>query len=621
MSIDDGDSNASMATRSDGRPIIDRRTVLKSLSVGGMAALAGCGDGGDGGDGDPDGGGDTPQPLGERVPTVSFRYYAGMGGLTQVLQTIAQVTKESIEDPLGLTVDARPMEISQAVEHIINDTREVNYIGAVFVNEPQRLDPNHFLSLSGAIENAGKGGLNLYNYADCEFMDNFTAFRNSPDIDGRTQYAKDAWARMANQYVSNTVISSNMLGAMRTDMVNPGGVGTAGVAFINPIVYIKTTPREDNPVITHADPSIVSSKNLMAINQGQAHSIWSHLIHSTLVEYDENLEMQNMLAETVETKNEGKTIHVELKDATFHNGDPITAEDVKFTFEHIMGNLETYTTVQAKPFESIEVLDDKAVDFHYETPSLSWITSSFNRWGILHKDTWIEGGAPDDPAGFDFDPPIGSGPFKVREFSVNNLLDLEGHDGHPVHSPSHRLLFSVNRGMQTALQAFEQNEIHVLPGLTIGQIKRIEDNLSDVAETFFEPGFMPYCWLTQMTFAPQQFPEFRIAISEAINRQRINEVAFDGQAEVARYGLPVMPRAPYFPDENAMEPIVSSAEGSADRALSVLEDAGWGLDDQGNLRYPEGKDLNPPWPAGERPSGDAFPCMSSDGQYIPPSER
>jgi len=69
---------------------------------------------------------------------------------------------------------------------------------------------------------------------------------------------------------------------------------------------------------------------------------------------------------------------------------------------------------------------------------------------------------------------------------------------------------------------------------------------------------------------------------------------------------------PFSPPDDELTKFTDQPQGDSDGARRTLEEAGWGWDDDGNLRYPPDADLSPLWPQGEEPSADDFPCLDED---------
>jgi peptide/nickel transport system substrate-binding protein len=111
--------------------------------------------------------------------------------------------------------------------------------------------------------------------------------------------------------------------------------------------------------------------------------------------------------------------------------------------------------------------------------------------------------------------------------------------------------------------------------------------------------------------SPTQFVEFRKALAACIDRKKINQLALRGNADIQMYGNLFSSAHPWFAPEDQLYKMADSPEGSKEQARKFLEDAGWGWDSDGNLRYPKEKDLTPPWPKGETPSAEDFPCLEN----------
>ena len=115
------------------------------------------------------------------------------------------------------------------------------------------------------------------------------------------------------------------------------------------------------------------------------------------------------------------------KGVTFHNGEPLTAEDVKFTFDRIIteGAIEypESHTSQRKgltgPLESVEIVDDYTVRFHLSAPWPPALQMLVHQQ-VVPKDYLEEVGTK----GF-IEHPIGSGPFKFVEGKLDEMIVME----------------------------------------------------------------------------------------------------------------------------------------------------------------------------------------------------
>jgi peptide/nickel transport system substrate-binding protein len=612
--------------------------VLQALGVGTAAGLAGCGgggggDGGDGGDGDGgdggggdggdggdgDGGDGGGGDLGERVPTLSMEYWSNLGGQTTIMENTSPQIKQDIEENLGVTLEVVPVEFTTQINNTIQDKRTHHMSFWYHTSTPDRLDPQEMTRRYSADWAGGNGQANPANYANCEFTTKAVNQGRAADPDTREQLVYEAHQLASEDLYCLPLFPTALFGAIRTDQIEPAGIGEAGVVRTNPHFYMQSDSDLDQ-VGAVDTPVAMETSNFPIIDSSAAQAVWNHLVHSTLTEYNENFELENVLADSVEIENDAQRVTVELKDATFHNGDPITAEDVQFTYLQLANNPGVYPQASSPPYEEINVVDEKTAEFRMEASYLPLVQKVWPRWGIFHKQTWVDGGAQENPEEFEMDEIIGSGPYAMRNFSLGESMDLVPHDGHPVHSPNFELFLQAFRNQQTAFQAFSAGEVQLAPNLSPGILERINNNLGDVAETYERPGILHFTNYPQMSWSPSQFREFREAWGAAINRQQATTVGIRDAVEPSEYSCILSPVHPFRPPEDMLTQM-APAEGDPEAARAALTDAGWSFDDQDRLHYPPDKDLSPRWPQNETPDPEEFPCVGPENDYVPPAER
>src|SRR5256886_2566677 len=148
------------------------------------------------------------------------------------------------------------------------------------------------------------------------------------------------------------------------------------------------------------------------------------LVYSSLMRLDENLGVQPDLAESVPTTSaDGKTVTVKLRSGVkFHNGDPLTSADVKYTFDRI---IDTKTAAVARSFfadvDTITAPDATTVVFNLKNPNAALIAyMAHPNTGIVSKKI---GEANADLS--KKETAIGSGPFKLAEWVPDNYMRFE----------------------------------------------------------------------------------------------------------------------------------------------------------------------------------------------------
>ena len=174
------------------------------------------------------------------------------------------------------------------------------------------------------------------------------------------------------------------------------------------------------------------------------------------------------LAESWDVSDDGLTYTFHLvKNAVFHNGDPVTTEAVKFSFVRtIEGKQGPAWMLQGVLDESgIEVIDDYTIAFH-----LNYAFAPFTHyivwWYIMnpnqvnaHGADWLQ------------DHEAGSGPFKIKEWRAGEFYWLEDVEdywgGWPHENHIDGFIFKLMREAASQRIAIQKGEIDIAEGLTI----------------------------------------------------------------------------------------------------------------------------------------------------------
>jgi len=582
---------------------IERRQLLKSIGMAsGSALIAGCSGGDD----------EENEDLGERVPTISFQYYNWDGGN----EAMAPHIRDKLQE-MGFDVEVRNVEPAVFVEDILNDTR-AQHLGLFgHTPGPDRLDPHEFV-IRFAADRAGTLGNGYTHYTDCEYTELAHQQSRVADEEERRELVYQAQEKFGENYVLLTFNAGFNVGVARKDQIDLGGVGDAGINIQNYHLQIKSETDKD---VLNVGLSTTLAESLHFLTQDSASPQvqWFHVPNSCLFEYDENYELQHVLTESSTWANNAQQLTVKLRDGTFHNGEPITAEDVKFTFEHLNEYPGQYPIQESQGFESINVLDEKTIEFNFENPNPIFQTRYASIIPIIHKETFVDMGVDEDPENFDMtaDNFVGSGPFTIDHWERGRLITLTPHDGHPFYSPpDHDVNWIIYEDGQPRVNAFRQGEVDLIMTISQTFVRQLEEEMSDdelevVSRDDFGPSFI----CPQHTQHPTQFKEFRQAFGIALDRDLLNEADTDGQADVM-LACTMFPKVhPWRAPDEYLTFFTDDPTGDMEEAEQVLLDAGWAKDNDGAWHYPPDKDLTPPWPEGENPDPDDFACLDEDGSY------
>lgn len=586
---------------------VDRRTVLCALGGASAVGLAGCMGADD----------ETDEDLGERVPSIQIEYWSDYGGFTTTQEQMAPIIRRGIEDHLGVGVDIVPVDInSQLGQMAADENRDNNATFGWWVPTADRIDPQELLN-NLRIDWAGANGRsNYWNWADCEYTERILEQERAETEEEREGLIHSAIERMAEEAVCGDLCPVANIGAWRTDAVEMGGVGQAGIARSNAEWVFKSEVIDDeiDQLIIGVDPIATETSNFPTHHASMPEAMWQHIIHSPVHKYDENYEIVELLG-SVDVVDSQEVVVELFDDAFFTNGDPVTAEDVKFTFEQVIrgGEAGAYPGAAPVPYDAITAVDEKTVQFEFSEPYIPFANTTLMRWGIWHKESFEEAGAVEDPAGASFDMPLASsGPLEVTSLETGERVVCQPHDGHPVYEAEQPIVFEAYRNEETMLTALEAGEAHIAPEISPPNAERVNEEMED-AEAEFRGTHTTYLLQYVCHTAPCKFTEFRKATAAVINRQEMVDVAFDGQVEPELYGTYISQNHPMYPPEDDLYPLAESPEGDPERGRGFLEEAGWGWDGDDNLHYPPDANLSPLWEEGEVPSAEDFPCIDDLG--------
>ncbi len=164
------------------------------------------------------------------------------------------------------------------------------------------------------------------------------------------------------------------------------------------------------------------------------------------------------LAESWSATEDGMSYSFVLRDGvTFHNGEKVTAEDVKFSFERYRGAAKGPLHDRVA---SVEIPDARHITFRLKNPWPDFLTfyASTTGAGWIVPKKYVEKVGDD---GFK-KAPIGAGPYRFVSFTPGVELVLEAYEGYWLKAPSvKRLVLKVIPEEATRLAALKRGEVDI----------------------------------------------------------------------------------------------------------------------------------------------------------------
>ena len=148
----------------------------------------------------------------------------------------------------------------------------------------------------------------------------------------------------------------------------------------------------------------------------------------TTASLDEPSASYGLLAEAFSFPADFTSVSFRLRpEARWHDGRPVTADDVIFSFEVLKENSPTYAFYY-KNVVKAEKLGEREVRFSFDEAGNRELPQIMGQLTVLPKHWW-EGTAPDgrkrDVTQTTLEPPLGSGPYRVKSFEAGRTASYE----------------------------------------------------------------------------------------------------------------------------------------------------------------------------------------------------
>ena len=262
-----------------------------------------------------------------------------------------------------------------------------------------------------------------------------------------------------------------------------------------------------------------------------ATQVFSH-IFSTLVGIDENNEFYGVLATKWDQPDPLTWVFDLVDNATFHNGEKFTAEDVKYTFDRMLDPATGATSAASfEAIDSVEVVSPTQVKFN--------LKYTFGPLFInLVGESWIQNKKAID-AGDPARNPIGTGPFQFVEWVQGDHVTLKKFDGyfHAGRPYLDGIEFKFRNVDQSRVEALRSGDLDWADAIPLQQLKTLS---ADAAFTYVTSPIAGIPDFLSLNCAKPPFDNvaLRQAIAWAVDRAQIRDIAYFGAGEVGSAEVP-----------------------------------------------------------------------------------
>ena len=336
------------------------------------------------------------------------------------------------------------------------------------------------------------------------------------------------------------------------------------------------TAQSENPqggTVRVALPAQPETFNPVLLGELSSSIVYNAVFASLTVQHPETFAVEPYLADSWEASEDLRSWTFYLnQDARWHDGVPVTAEDVKFTFDRIIDpeeNAQGYADMSI--LDRVEVIDTHTVRFVLnEVDGMFPDRLSLGSLQPLPKHLLEDYERLSDAVEFNTERPVGNGPFKMGSSETGAFVELLANEDFFLGSPNiDRLLFSIIPDMNVRVARLRAGDIdwtdiepaHAQalerdPNVAVIPVSSSRYPLADFA---FEG---PYAHLFED-------PRVRMAMTHAVDQQTILDAVALGRGWLmeGRYIPHVIEWIP--------EPNIEPYQYDMERALELLHEAGW----------------------------------------------
>ncbi|MFC1877763.1 ABC transporter substrate-binding protein [Thermodesulfobacteriota bacterium] len=300
---------------------------------------------------------------------------------------------------------------------------------------------------------------------------------------------------------------------------------------------------------------------------GGHEATWGTLIFEGLVTKNAMGHYEPCLAKSWKTGPNWSYVDFTLQEGIkFHNGEPFTAEDVKFSIERYLRKdmMWVHAGELERNLDRVEILDDYHVRIHFKNPFPAFFHISALFLYMLPKD-YIENVGDDVFA----EKPVGSGPFKLINFKFEQLINLEAVENHWRKTPYvkyYRHIIAEDHSTRLAMLKSGELNVAMIAHEQIGQVKKDPKLRLELIKD---------CYVRSIQFVDAAYDEpsvwkdsrVRKAASLAIDRKSIIEHTIFGSGT---------PTASFLPSYClGYDPSIKPDPFDPERARELLKEAGY----------------------------------------------
>ncbi|MEO1017868.1 MAG: ABC transporter substrate-binding protein [Pseudomonadota bacterium] len=284
--------------------------------------------------------------------------------------------------------------------------------------------------------------------------------------------------------------------------------------------------------------------------------------YNRLVYYDKELNPVSDLAESWEFSDDGTVLTLNLREGImFQTGKEFTSEDIRRSWLQITEGEFHGSHANLKPLaqlvSEIRTPDPYTAEIVYEQPNPA-VFDFLDLFYVVDMDAWDQHN----------DMPIGTGPYKLKEYLPGNRIVMEVFEGYWGPIPEvEEIEFRIIPDPKARTLNLQSGEVDAIMFFPTRDVNLLRDAGFEVWAT--NPNGLIFDLLFGVNKPPLDDKRVRQAIALMINRDRFHRIVMGGLGE---------PRCmPWSENQIAYDPeLATSCEFNPEKAKALLEEAGFG---------------------------------------------
>ena len=424
-----------------------------------------------------------------------------------------------------------------------------------------------------------KGNYNKWGYNNTTVNVLTDAQQEEMNVEKRRDLILDTQQLLFDDAAASPIVHPSMTNAYRADRLD-GLVPQLGEGIGSLWTDLSVRVKSGDGYVKTGQTSALKNLNPISVHDSNEFKEL-RMIYDRLIQVGPDGSIVPWAATSIKAQ-DSTTIDIKLRDGMkFHDGKPVTVEDVKFTFEYFRKWKAPFFSSSLEKFESINITGRNTMQIKLVGPHSPLMINFFAQIFIIPKHIWQdipEKVDVDDVLNYANENPVGSGPFRFDYWDRGKELKVSANKDHffaPKCAGIVRITYGSHDAMAAAIEAGECDRTrYILKPSLVQDLNKISGIIGK--------GYPSHGWYGFMfnhLRGPFKDRAFRTALDMIVPRDVIRDVVMSGFA--TNGGSPIAPANEYWHNSS-----IKSRSFNVKKARKILKEAGYSWDGSGKLLYP-----------------------------------